>query len=339
MSINIGVMLRGQYPFDVDMALMAEDLLEQARLADRLGYDSITKGSHYSTPDYQALQQLPLLARLTGEVKRARLNAGIVILPLHKPLDVAEQLATLDILSNGRLIFGVGIGYREVEFNAFGMKPKERGARTTENLIAIKRLWSEDSVTMKGSHFELNNAVCWPKPIQQPHPPIWIGANADIALGRAAEFGDCWYINPHTTIETLARQVEVYQRELEKVGKPFPKEFPIRREAFVAPTREEAIKLAAPFLAKKYQSYHGTGQSDQLPEGESLAGDFYELVGDRFLIGSPAEVSDQIIKIKQKLGVNHFIFSMEWAGMDNSVAIDCMHLMAEEVFPNVKGVS
>ncbi|MEC7442268.1 MAG: LLM class flavin-dependent oxidoreductase [Pseudomonadota bacterium] len=339
MSIDIGVMLRGQYPFGVDMAHMAEDLLEQARLADSLGYDSITKGSHYSTPDYQALQQIPLLARLTGEVKRARLNAGIVILPLHKPLDLAEQLATLDILCNGRLIFGVGIGYREVEFNAFGTTQKERGARTTENLIAIKRLWSEDCVQMKGTHFELNNAVCWPKPIQKPHPPIWIGANANIAIARAAEFGDCWYINPHTTIETLAKQVDLYKKELEKFDKPFPKEFPIRREAFVAPTREEAIKLAAPFLAKKYKSYHRTGQSDQLPDGESLDGDFYELVGDRFLIGSPEEVSEQILTIKRKLGVNHFIFSMEWAGMEASVATDCMHLMAEEVFPNVKSTS
>ena len=212
MSIDIGVMLRGQYPFGVDMAHMAEELLEQARLADRLGYDSITKGSHYSTPDYQALQQIPLLARLSGEVKRARLNAGIIILPLHKPLDLAEQLATLDILSNGRLIFGVGIGYREVEFNAFGTTQKERGARANENLIAIKRLWSEDSVVMKGTHFELDNAVCWPKPIQKPNPPIWIGANANIAISRAAEFGDCWYINPHTTIETLAKQVDVYKK-------------------------------------------------------------------------------------------------------------------------------
>ena len=83
MSIDIGVMLRGQYPFGEDMAHMAEDLLEQARL-DSLGYDSITKGSHYSTPDYQALQQIPCL-RLTGEVKWARLNAGIVILPLTNP--------------------------------------------------------------------------------------------------------------------------------------------------------------------------------------------------------------------------------------------------------------
>ena len=335
MSLEIGIMLRGQYPFGSDMVLMAEELIEQARMADRLGYASITKGSHYSTPDYQALQQFPILARLTGEVKRARLNAGIIILPLHKPLDIAEQMATLDILSNGRMIFGVGIGYREVEFNAFGTTQKDRGKRTTENLIAIKRLWSEECVTMSGAHFELNEAVCWPKPIQKPNPPIWIGANADIALKRAAEYGDCWYINPHTTIETLVKQVDLYKGLLDKLGKPFPNEFPMRREAFVARTKDEAMRLASPFLAKKYASYHATGQSDQLPEGESLSGDFEKLVGDRFLIGSPDEVAEQMISINKKLGVNHLIVSMEWAGMDKSMATDCMQLMAEEVFPKV----
>jgi alkanesulfonate monooxygenase SsuD/methylene tetrahydromethanopterin reductase-like flavin-dependent oxidoreductase (luciferase family) len=244
-------------------------------------------------------------------------------------------MATLDILSNGRMIFGVGIGYREVEFNAFGTTQKDRGKRTTENLIAIKRLWSEESVTMSGTHFELNEAVCWPKPIQKPSPPIWIGANADIALKRAAEHGDCWYINPHTTIETLVKQVDLYKGLLDKLGKPFPNEFPMRREAFVARTKDEAMRLASPFLAKKYASYHATGQSDQLPEGESLSGDFEKLVGDRFLIGSPDEVAEQMISINKKLGVNHLIVSMEWAGMDKSMATDCMQLMAEEVFPKV----
>lgn len=336
MALEVGIMLRGQYPFGADMVKMAHELVEQACLADRLGYASITKGSHYSTPDYQALQQLPILARLTGEVKKARLNAGIIILPLHKPLDIAEQMATLDILSDGRMIFGVGIGYREVEFNAFGMSQKDRGKRTDENLIAIKRLWNEDSVSMKGTHFELKDAVCWPKPIQKPHPPIWIGANADIALKRAAKHGDCWYINPHTTIETLIKQVETYKGLLDKIRKPFPQEFPMRREAFVAKTKEEAMRLAGPFVAKKYASYHATGQSDQLPEGESLSGDFEALVGDRFLIGSPDEVAEQMIAINKKLGVNHLILSMEWAGMDKSTATDCMQLMAEEVLPKVK---
>ena len=336
MPFDIGVMLRGQYAFDVDMVAMAEDLIEQARMADRLGYASITKGSHYSTPDYQALQQLPLLARLTGEVKNARLNAGVVLLPLHKPLDVAEQFATMDVISNGRMILGVGIGYRDVELKAFGTAMKERGKRANESLIAIKRLWTEDVVSMKGSHFYLDEAVCWPKPIQKPYPPIWIGANADVALKRAVEHGDCWYINPHTTITTLDRQVEIYRRMLDEADKPFPKEFPMRREAFVAPTRDEAVRLAGPFVSKKYASYHGTGQSDQLPEGETLAGGFEELVGDRFLIGSPDDVVEQMIDINKRLGVNHLILSMEWAGMDKAVAMDCMQLMAEEVIPQVK---
>ena len=336
MSMQIGIMLRGQYPNGADMAAGSDELIAQARFADRLGYASITKGSHYSTDGYQALQQLPLLARLSGEVTRARLNAGIVLLPLHKPLDVAEQLATIDILSHGRLIFGVGIGYRDVEFHAFGTERRHRGRRTDENLVAIRRLWTEDRVTMKGSHFSLEDAVCNPKPLQRPHPPIWVGANADVALRRAVELGTCWYINPHNTISTLVRQVDLYRRMLDEAGKPFPDELPMRREAFVARTRAEAIRLAGPFVARKYANYHATGQSDELPDGETLAGDFDDLVGDRFLIGTPDEVAAAMLDINRRLGVNHLILSMEWAGMEPSVARDCMQLMAEEVIPVVR---
>ena len=269
-------------------------------------------------------------------MKQARLNAGIVLLPLHKPLDIAEQLATIDILSNGRLIFGVGLGYREVEFKAFGMTQKQRGKRLTENLIAIKRLWSEDKVSMVGSHFELDEAVCWPKPLQKPNPPIWIGGNADVALKRAAVHGDCWYINPHNTLETCKRQIDLYKGFLNEAGKPFPTELPMRREAFVARTKEEALKLAGPFVAKKYAAYHAWGQDDDMPEDESLAGSLDEIIGDRFLIGSPEEVAEQMIRINSELGVNHLIVSMEWAGMEKSVAMDCMQMMAEEVMPLVK---
>ena len=336
MEFQLGVMLRGQYEHGADMAAKADEMIEQACFADRLGYASITKGSHFSTDDFQALQQFPVLARLSGEVKRARLNAGIVLLPLQKPLDMAEQLATIDILSKGRLIFGVGLGYRDVEFKAFGTSRKERGRRTTENLIAIKRLWSEDKVSMKGTHFELDEAVCWPKPIQKPNPPIWIGGNADVALKRAAEHGDCWYINPHNTLETTARQLDVYRGYLDEAGKDFPTELPMRREAFVAKTKEEALRLAGPFVAKKYAAYHSWGQDDDMPEDESLAGGLDAIVGDRFLIGSPDEVAEQMITINKKLGVNHLILSMEWAGMEKSVAMDCMQMMAEEVMPKVK---
>ena len=336
MAMQVGVMLRGQFAHDVDIVAKAHELIEQARLADSLGYASITKGSHYSTPDHQALQQLPLLARLTGEVKTARLNAGVVLLPLHKPLDLAEQFASLDVLSGGRMIFGVGLGYRDVELRAFGTTMEERGRRATENLIAIRRLWTEDRVSQDGSHFVLDGAVCSPKPIQKPHPPIWVGANAMPGMKRAVEHGSCWYVNPHVTVETLVGQVESYRRLLDEAGRPFPEEFPMRREAFVARTRAAAMRLARPHLARKYASYHASGQSEQLPPGESLGLDFDELAAGRFLIGSPDEVAEQMIGINRRLGVNHLVLSMEWAGMDRSVAMDCMAMMAEDVIPQVR---
>ena len=135
--MQFGLVIRGEYPAGADMEARFAELLEQARLADDLGFDSLTKTSHYASHPFRSLQQLPVLARLSGETKRLRLNAGIILLSLHKPLDVAEQLATIDVMSGGRLIFGAALGYREVEFKAFGTTPGERVRRFEENLEAI----------------------------------------------------------------------------------------------------------------------------------------------------------------------------------------------------------
>ena len=125
-KFQFGLALRSEAPQDADMLQECENLCEIARLANALHYDSLTVTSHYSRYPFQALQQIPLLARLSAEAPNVRLNAGIVLLSLHKPLDVAEQLATLDVLSGGRLIFGAALGYREVEFKAFGTSRAER---------------------------------------------------------------------------------------------------------------------------------------------------------------------------------------------------------------------
>ncbi len=100
-------------------------------------------------------------------------------------------LADIIVMSGGRVIFAAALGYREVEFRAFGTTQKERVPRFEENLEAVKRLWTEDSVDMVGSHFTLEHAAVGTKPVQKPHPPIWIGANADPAIRRAARLGDC----------------------------------------------------------------------------------------------------------------------------------------------------
>src|ERR671935_1582811 len=221
-NIQFGLMLRAQFPPGDDMQARFAELAEQARLADRLGFASITKGMHYSAAPWRDLQQFPFLSRVMADAPNLRLNFGLVLLSLHKPLDIAEQIATVDVMSGGKVIFGVALGYREVEFLAFGTTQRERVRRFEENLEAIKRLWTEEAVDMVGSHFTLRGASAPTKPLQKPHPPIWVGANADPAIRRAARLGDCWYVNPHNRIDTIVRQVEVYKRALEACGKPFP---------------------------------------------------------------------------------------------------------------------
>ncbi len=335
--MEFGLMMRGQFSLEDDMRARFGELMEQARAAKRLGFASITKGSHYSAYPFQDFQQLPFLSRVAAEAPGLRLNAGIVLLPLHKPMDLAEQLATIDVISGGRLIFGAGLGYRDVEFQGFGTHQKERVKRMVENLEAIRRLWTEDKVSMKGSHFELVEASCPMKPLQKPHPPIWIGANSDGGIRRAARLGDCWYINPHNRLDTTERQLELYRRALEEAKKPFPRELPMRREVFVARSREEALRLCRPYLMTKYKAYHEWGQDKAMPKGDDDLGlAFDELLRDRFILGSPDEVAEQILRLVGRLGVNHLIVSLQWPGMPQGLVLETMQMLAEEVFPRVR---
>ncbi|MBM3509504.1 MAG: LLM class flavin-dependent oxidoreductase [Alphaproteobacteria bacterium] len=333
--MQFGFFVRAQYPRHEDMALRIHDLFEQARRADELGFDAIFAGMHYASYPLWMPQLLPFLARLSGETKRARLVAGLVLIPLHKPIDVAEQIATIDVMSGGRVVFGAGLGYRDVEFKAFGTAAADKSRRFAENLEAIVRLWKEDHVTLKGSHFELDDASLSIKPLQKPHPPIWIGANADGAVRRAAKLADSWFINPHQRTETIARQIAVYRRALAELGKPFPRELPLMRETFVARTREQAIRIARPYLEEKYRVYRQWGQDKAMPgdETQGFSADFDELAHDRFLIGTPDDVAAAILDYRHRLGVTMICASMHWVGMPQGQALDAMQLFAEEVMP------
>jgi alkanesulfonate monooxygenase SsuD/methylene tetrahydromethanopterin reductase-like flavin-dependent oxidoreductase (luciferase family) len=332
---QFGLVVRAQAEPGEDIARRLQETLAMVRLADRLGYDSVTKTAHYSAHPFQMLQLVPMLARFTAEAPRLRLNAGVLLLPLYSPLHVAEEFATLDALSGGRIILGVGLGYRDVEFKAFGVPRRERARRFEANLVAVRRLWTEDKVSLRTPYFELDEASCLPKPLQRPHPPIWIGANADPAVERAARLGDCWYIGPAVELGTVERQMTLYRRALDAAAKPFPAELPMRREVFVARTRAEAMRLCAPYLGAKYKAYHAWRQ--ELPADDSgFDQEFGRLIGERFLIGSPDEVAEQVLALHRRFGVNHLVMSTEWAGMPASLAAETIEMIAREVFPRVR---
>ena len=190
---------------------------------------------------------------------------------------------------------------------------------------------------MKGSHFELDEAVVSLPLVQTPHPPIWIGANADNAVRRAARLGDCWYLAPHQTMETFVRQMDLYRAELDKLGRPFPAELPIRREVFCAPSHDQAIEIAAPYIKAQYDLYKTWGQDKAMAKGDQdITMDYEDLARDRFIVGDPDEVAEEMLRYHQVLGANHIIMSVQGVGMPQAQVLDTFQLMAEEVFPKVR---
>ena len=131
-KMRYGLFLRGQFPREDDMVARMNELFEQAARADALGFSDIMVGMHYASYPLWMPSMIPFISRLSGEAPNVRLVAGIVLLSLHKPLDIAEQFATIDVMSNGRVVFGAGLGYREVEFNGFGTTQSERVGRFEE---------------------------------------------------------------------------------------------------------------------------------------------------------------------------------------------------------------
>jgi len=333
---KFGVFLMPQHPRTDDPVRRFRQCLQQAVAARDAGFDAVAAGQHYLSPPYQALQHLPLLARLAGETGSMDLVLSIVLLALLNPVQVAEDVATLDVMSDGRVVFGIGLGYRQVEYEAFGVARADRVPRMLEALDVIKRLWTGDEIDFEGRFFRLHGATCTIRPVQRPHPPIWIAANADAAVARAARLGYPWYANPHAALPTIERQWRLYRETLDSAGHSLPATRPIALECHVAPTREEAVAVARPFLAAKYAAYADWGQDQVLPGSENFRVAFESLARDRFILGSPDDVIEQLEARARRLDSNYFILRLGWPGMEHHRVLRVIELMGERVLPRLR---
>lgn len=303
------------------------------RAASDYGFDSIWKGQHFLT-DLVNFQPVPLLARLSGEVPGMTLGS-CTILPLEHPVRAAEYGANVDILTGGQYVFGAVLGYRDVEFDSLDVPKGERVGRMIEGVEALRRLWSGDSVSFDGTYYSFDNVTINPKPVQDGGPPIWIGANADEAIERAARIGDAWLINPHATIEAIQSQCALYEDALRECGTdPSDVTVPLRREALIAEDEETAIEAARPHLETKYRKYVDWGQSDAMGDSGDLDREFRELAEDRFVIGTPEQAVEQIERYRAELDVDHLNLKMYWPGMNEETSIQSIRLFGEEVIPH-----
>jgi probable F420-dependent oxidoreductase len=180
-----------------------EAAVQIATLAERLGYDSLWAGEHVVVPsprvepspmdpDEPILDPLVALAHLAGHTERIRLGTGLIVLPQRNPLVLAKQVASLDVVANGRLILGIGVGYLEPELTAIGVPMAGRGARADEYLTAMRSLWEDDVPAHHGSHVDFAGVDAYPRPVQRPLPVV-VGGHSAAAHRRAARHADGWY--------------------------------------------------------------------------------------------------------------------------------------------------
>ena len=209
-------------------------LVEFAQRMEALGYDSLWVSDHVVIPraytsrypynpsgelgwtDLPLLEPIATLLFVAGVTERVRLGTTVLVVPMRNPVLHAKLLATLDVLSGGRLILGAGIGWLREEFEALDMPFDHRGARMDEFLTVIKGLWTKDDPTFEGRYYRLGNVAFQPKPLQQPHPPIWIGGHTEPALRRAARLGDAWHAagaTPEQVEEALPKLREYVQAQ------------------------------------------------------------------------------------------------------------------------------
>jgi alkanesulfonate monooxygenase SsuD/methylene tetrahydromethanopterin reductase-like flavin-dependent oxidoreductase (luciferase family) len=255
--MKIGIFLTCQQPPGSDMIAALEGQYAMARLARDRGWDAVATGQHYLSEGVRQVQLVPFLARLAAEAGEMTGIAGVLLTTLHNPVEVAEAIASLDAIWRGNFVFGVGLGYRDVEFDAFGVPRGRRVRRFEQCLKVVKRLWTEDNVSFENEVCKLSNVTMTCRPVQQPHPPIWFAANNDRAVQRAARLGDSWFINPHATIPEIQRQLGLYRAELARLGKPFPGVLPYIREIYCAKDRATALQMAGPYLSEKYRRNTG----------------------------------------------------------------------------------
>ncbi len=261
-------------------------ILELTSSAEELGYDSIWVSDHVVIPSShkgfgdEFLDPFITLTYLAASTHNIKLGTSVIILPYRNPVVLAKTVSTLDELSEGRVILGVGAGWLEDEFKALGVPYGERGTVTNEYIDVLKNLWTEDNPKFRGKYIEFSDITFLPKPVQKPHPPIWVGGGSASAIERAVKHGDGWHPVGLTPTE-LKIKVEYLREQLDKAHRN-PDEFTIsiRRNLEITDRKDidenETLRGTPEKIARGIEEYKDEGVTYII--FHLLSGEFKELL-------------------------------------------------------------
>ncbi len=244
-------------PTDRTPTAIIDEAIEVVRAASTMGFAWVSIGHHWISHPTVWPQPFPLLARLAAETGELRLKTSMLLLPLLSAVDVAENVATLDHITHGRLDVGVAIGYRERELEAAKLTRKDRVAKLEESLDVMKRLWRGDDVTVEGRYTTLTAARMGFTPHQKPHPPLEMGAQSVGATRRAARLVDAVFFGPQIAWDDIARLVGVYRDARMSEGPRTPGRALASRSLIVGASKEAARAAAHAYLERTFAMYRG----------------------------------------------------------------------------------
>jgi alkanesulfonate monooxygenase SsuD/methylene tetrahydromethanopterin reductase-like flavin-dependent oxidoreductase (luciferase family) len=333
--VEIGVIL-GDVRTSVSARDHLDQLLRQVEAAQRNGLTYVTMGHHYLYGDLRWLQPVPTLARLAAELdQHVTLATTIIQAPLYHPVALAEELATLDIMTRGRLVVGVGAGYRSDEFTALGVDFTQRFAMLDESVALMKRLWTEDDVTHTGRFWRLEDARPHIRPWQEPHPPLWVGAMGPVGVRRSARLGDGWPVTPETKIPDMVRLLSLYEDERERLGKSQVRH-PLRREIVPAATTEAAFERFE-YMAKERLVAYAQRQLATRDAGE-LTASFREVAAKETFIGTPDECVAQIRELAAVVPVDPILVRAQWPHLSGDEVVAYLDDLGREILPAVREI-
>ena len=315
------------------MHQQVEEAADIAGRAKSLGFMGIYTPHHLISHPTIWMQPIPLLARLAPEARDLKLITGVVLLPLHNPVDLAEQVITIDHISNGRFILGLGLGYRETELTAFGTTREDRVSRFEESLTLMKLLWSGDEVSFEGRHWQVHNARVGIPPVQVPHPPIWIAAQSARAARRAAAIGDGCLLGPQPGWEAVGYLSRVYKEALESEGRESSGLLAAHRSIAIARDRDTAIREAEAAGEAKAKMYGGWNMQERRMVDLGLSG--RRKLDEWAIVGSPEECAETISRCYQEQGVRYVGLNFLNLPRGHAARLEYLQLISEELLPRL----
>jgi len=276
--------------------------LQRIEIMDRNGYDAVWLTEHHFS-DYSVCPSIPVMgAYAAARTKNIRIGAGVTLAAFYHPLRLAEEIALLDILSGGRVNWGAGRGFDAREFRTFAVPMEESQIRFHEAVDIVMQAWTSDRLTYHGKFFSFNDVEVLPKPLQKPHPPVWMAAGSAEALQWAASVGHSVLLGPHASHQETGQQWEFYREQLLANGFSIEgREIPTARLLAIASTDAEAARVAgegAKWLLKTYVD----------PKRFADGRDPIQRYVDSVVIHGTAErVADEIARLREEIHLEYLI--------------------------------